>query len=268
MKKLLSLILVTFSFQLVNAQFSSAAENTKEKAIGTTIGDFADIVKESLGPALEKRGYKIRLVEFSDYVQPNIALSEGSLDMNIFQHKPYLEDFAKQKGLALKPLAQVPTAPLAIYAGKKKSLAEVKNGDSVALPNDPTNLARALFILQDLKWIELPKNINAFTVAPKDIKTNFKNIKIVQLEAAQIPRSLQDVDYAIINGNYVVSSGLQLTAALQQEKSDAYVNWAVIRAKDENSKFANDVKEILNSKEFQAYSKKKFKGYRYPTSWK
>lgn len=264
MKRLLSVLFVSF----LATNFSYAAQNTKEKVIGTTIGDFADIVKDSLGPALEKRGYKVRLVEFSDYVQPNIALSEGSLDLNIFQHKPYLDDFMKQKGLALKPIAQVPTAPLAIYPGKKKSLSDVKNGDSVALPNDPTNLARALLLLQELKWIELPKNINAFTVAPKDIKSNPKNLKIVQLEAAQVPRSLRDVEYAIINGNYVVSSGLQLTMALQQEQSDAYVNWAVIRTSDENSKFATDVKEILNSKEFQAYAKKKFKGYKYPTSWK
>lgn len=268
MKKIIYFKPAILIMLLISLSTSFAAENSKEKAIGTTIGDFADIVKESLGPALEKRGYKIRLVEFSDYVQPNIALAEGSLDLNIFQHKPYLEDFAKQKGLALKPLAQVPTAPLAIYPGKKKSLADVKSGDTVALPNDPTNLARALLLLQELKWIELPKTMNAFTVAPKDIKTNVKNIKIIQLEAAQIPRSLQDVDFAIINGNYVVSSGMQLTNALQQEKSDAYVNWAVIRAKEENSKFATDVKEILNSKEFQAYSKKKFKGYKYPTSWK
>jgi D-methionine transport system substrate-binding protein len=264
MKKLLSLFLVT----VLTTNIVVAAENSKDKVIGTTIGDFADIVKDMLGPGLEKRGYKVRLVEFSDYVQPNIALAEGSLDLNIFQHKPYLDDFKKQKGLALTPIAQVPTAPLAIYPGKKKSLADVKAGDSVALPNDPTNLARALLLLQDLKWIELPKNINAFTVAPKDIKTNIKNIKIVQLEAAQIPRSLQDVEYAIINGNYVVSSGMKLTTALLQEKSDAYVNWAVIRTKEEKSKFGTDVLEILNSKEFQTYSKKKFPGYKYPTSWK
>lgn len=264
MKKLLPFILVT----LFTTHITYAASSTKDKSIGTTIGDFADIVKESLGPALEKRGYKVRLVEFSDYVQPNIALAEGSLDLNIFQHKPYLDDFTKQKGLALKPIAQVPTAPLAIYPGKKKSLADVKSGDTVAVPNDATNLARALLLLQELKWIELPKEINAFTVAPKDIKSNSKNIKIVQLEAAQIPRSLQDVDFAIINGNYVISSGMKLTQGLQQEKSDAYVNWAVVRTNEENSKFASDVREILNGKDFQGYARKKFQGYKYPSSWK
>ncbi|MBY0413521.1 MAG: hypothetical protein K2Q18_05120, partial [Bdellovibrionales bacterium] len=129
MKLFLALLLVTLSTTQIYA-----ASNSNEKAIGTTIGDFADIVRDNLGPALEKRGYKVRLVEFTDYVQPNIALAEGSLDLNIFQHRPYLEDFAKQKGLALSPVAQVPTAPLAIYPGKKKSLSEVKAGDSVAVP--------------------------------------------------------------------------------------------------------------------------------------
>lgn len=247
--------------------FSQAFAAT-EKTIGATVGDFTDLVKESLKPQLEKKGYKIKVVEFTDYVQPNIALAEGSLDVNIFQHKPYLEQFAKEKGLNLLPIAQVPTAPLGIYGGKLKSLAAVKNGSSVAMPNDPTNLARALLILADLKWIELPAKIDPFKITPQDITKNVKNIKVVQLEAAQIPRALADVDYAIINGNYVVSSGMALTSALSPEKSDAYVNWAVVRTKDANNDFSKAVKDALNSAEFKTYAKNKFKGYKYPSSWK
>ena len=261
MKKLLLLSLLS----VLPLSFSHAAT---EKVIGATVGDFAELSKESLKPLLEKKGFKIRVVEFTDYVQPNIALSEGSLDLNIFQHRPYLDQFAKEKGLDLKPIAQVPTAPLGIYAGKIKSLAAVKNGSSVAVPNDPTNLARALLILADLKWIELPAKIDPFKVSPADIVKNTKNIKIVQLEAAQIPRALQDVDFAIINGNYVVSSGMSLTSKLAPEKSEAYINWAVVRTKDANNDFSKAVVEALNSKEFQAYAKNKFKGYRYPTTWK
>lgn len=205
-------------------------------------------------------------MEFTDYVQPNIALSEGSLDLNIFQHKPYLEQFAKEKGLSLTPIAQVPTAPLGIYPGKLKKLTDVKSGSTVAMPNDPTNLARALLILADLKWIELPAKYDPFMIAPKDIVKNPKNIKIVQLEAAQIPRATQDVDFAIINGNYVVSSGMSLTSKLMGEKSDAYINWAVVRSKEAQSDFAKAVIEALNSKEFQAYAKNKFKGYKYPST--
>ncbi len=247
---------------------SSAIAAPAEKVIGATVGDFADLSRESLKPLLEKKGFKVRVVEFTDYVQPNIALAEGSLDLNIFQHKPYLDQFAKEKGLDLKPIAQVPTAPMGIYAGKTKALAGVKNGSSVAVPNDPTNLARALLILADLKWIELPAKIDPFKVSPMDIVKNPKNIKVVQLEAAQIPRALQDVDFAIINGNYVVSSGMSLTSKLAPEKSDAYINWAVVRTKEAQSDFAKAVTEALNSKEFQTYAKNKFKGYKYPSTWK
>lgn len=257
------LLLSLMSLLAVSPAFSAS-----EKVIGATVGDFADLSRESLKPLLEKKGFKVRVVEFTDYVQPNIALSEGSLDLNIFQHKPYLDQFAKEKGLSLTPIAQVPTAPLGIYPGKLKQLSEVKNGSTVAMPNDPTNLARALLILADLKWIELPAKFDPFKIAPKDIVKNPKNIKIVQLEAAQIPRATQDVDYAIINGNYVVSSGMSLTSKLMGEKSDAYINWAVVRSKEAQSDFAKAVIEALNSKEFQAYAKNKFKGYKYPSSWK
>lgn len=257
--------LVFFLLFVLNLNVSFSAT---EKIIGATVGDFAELSRESLKPLLEKRGYAIKVVEFTDYVQPNIALAEGSLDLNIFQHKPYLDQFAKEKGLNLTAIAQVPTAPLGIYPGKLKTLAAVKNGSTVAMPNDPTNLARALLMLADLKWIELPAKIDPFKVSPQDITKNPKNIKIVQLEAAQIPRALLDVDYAIINGNYVVSSGLSLTSKLAPEKSDAYVNWAVIKTKDAQGDFAKAVKEVLNSKEFQTYAKNKFKGYKYPSSWK
>lgn len=262
MKKFLVLSLMSL------LSITPAMSATAEKVIGATVGDFADLSRESLKPLLEKKGYKIRVVEFTDYVQPNIALAEGSLDLNIFQHRPYLEQFAREKGLDLRPIAEVPTAPLGIYAGKIKTLAAVKEGSTVAMPNDPTNLARALLLLADLNWITLPQKIDPFKVSPLDIVKNPKKLKLVQLEAAQIPRSLQDVDYAIINGNYVVSSGMSLTSKLAPEKSNAYINWAVVRSKDAQSAFAKDVIAALNSKEFQTYAKNKFKGYKYPSTWK
>lgn len=265
MKKIIFMTLATILAWSLSGQ---AQGKPTEKVIGATVGDFGDLVREHLKPALEKKNYKIKVVEFTDYVQPNIALADGALDLNIFQHKPYLDQFAKEKGLALQEVAQVPTAPLGIYAGKVASLAGVKSGSTVAVPNDPTNLARALVILRDLGWVELPEKLDAFKVTPQDIKKNLKNIKIIQLEAAQLPRARQDVDFAIINGNYVVSAGLSLTSALAVEKSDSYVNWAVARKNDVNSAFVKDVKEVLASPEFQAYAKKRFPGYKYPSSWK
>lgn len=259
---------IVFVFLIFFAIESAVADGGKStKVVGATVGDFANIAREILKPLLEKRGYRVRVVEFTDYVQPNIALAEGSLDLNIFQHKPYLEQFMKSRKLAFEPIAQVPTAPIAIYPGRAKSLQEIKDGASIAVPNDPTNLARALKILADVGWIELPEKIDAFQITPGDIKKNKKNLKIVQLEAAQIPRALADVDFAIINGNYVVSAGLSLSSALAKEKSDLYVNWAVVRAEDAKTPFAQAVRESLNSKEFKAYAAEKFKGYLFPKSW-
>ncbi len=243
------------------------AAEKKELVFGATVGDFSDIVTESLKPQLEAKGYKVRLIQFTDYVQPNIALAEGRLDANLFQHKPYLDDFIAHKGLKLKPVVEVPTAPLGLYAGKKKTLDALEEGSSVAVPNDPTNLARALRILADLGWIELKKDVDAFRASPADIGKNPHQIRIVQLEAAQLPRAVEDVDYAIINGNYVVSSGGSLTSALAREKSNDYLNWVVVRSKDEKEPFVADIIAALKSPEFHTYADKKFAGYKFPPHW-
>lgn len=243
-------------------------EKTKELKIGATVGDFSDLVKEGLTPELEKKGYKVKLIVFTDYVTPNMALAQGSIDANIFQHKPYMEQFAKERGLKIAALTEVPTGPLGLYGGKIKSLKNVQDRSTIAIPNDPTNLARALVLIRDLGWIELKPNTNLFLAGLNDISKNPKNLKIIMLEAAQLPRSLQDVDYAVVNGNYVISSGMALTSSLFMEKSNAYVNWIVLRQSDLKSTFAKDLEVIMNSKNLQDYAKKKFKGYKYPANWK
>ncbi|GHD72253.1 MetQ/NlpA family ABC transporter substrate-binding protein [Vogesella fluminis] len=240
----------------------------KEITIGTTVGDFGDQVKLQIKPLLEKQGYSVKLVEFTDYVRPNLALQEGSLDVNVFQHKPYLDNFARENKLQLKEVFQVPTAPLGIYAGKLKSLKDVKVGSTLAAPNDPSNFARALVMLNDLGWVKLKKGINPLTASEKDIEVNVKKIKIVPLEAAQLPRSRADVDFAVVNGNYAVSSGIKLTEAVYQEKSYAYVNWGVVRAADVNKPWAKDVIAAYNSPAFRAWAKQKYAGYKFPANWK
>ena len=240
----------------------------KEIVIGTTVGDFGDMVKLSIKPILEKKGYSVKLVEFTDYVRPNLALQEGSLDVNVFQHKPYLDNFARENKLQLKEVFQVPTAPLGIYAGKLKSLKDAKEGSTLAAPNDPTNFARALVMLNDLGWVKLKPGINPLTASERDIAVNVKKIKIVPLEAAQLPRSRADVDFSVINGNYAVSSGIKLTEAVYQEKSYAYVNWGAIRAADVSKPWAKDVIAAYKSKEFRAWAEPKFKGYKLPADWK
>ncbi len=245
---------------------ASAAAEKKEIVIGTTTGDFADMVKE-VTPALEKQGYKVKLVEFTDYIRPNQALAEGSLDINIFQHKPYLDDFKKKRNLDLVEAFQVPTAPLGLYSGKLQSLKDVKDGSSVSVPNDPSNLARALVMLKELGWIKLKDGVDPLTASKNDIAENIKNIKIVELEAAQLPRSRQDVDFAVVNGNYATSSGMKLTEALFQEPSYAYVNWSAIKTADKDKKWLKDVEAAYNSDEFKKYAHTRFAGYKYPAVW-
>ncbi|HFC7195665.1 TPA: MetQ/NlpA family ABC transporter substrate-binding protein [Neisseria meningitidis] len=252
------------------ASASAAADNgaaKKEIVFGTTVGDFGDMVKEQIQAELEKKGYTVKLVEFTDYVRPNLALAEGELDINVFQHKPYLDDFKKEHNLDITEVFQVPTAPLGLYPGKLKSLEEVKDGSTVSAPNDPSNFARVLVMLDELGWIKLKDGINPLTASKADIAENLKNIKIVELEAAQLPRSRADVDFAVVNGNYAISSGMKLTEALFQEPSFAYVNWSAVKTADKDSQWLKDVTEAYNSDTFKAYAHKRFEGYKSPAAW-
>ena len=258
----------TAASSTTTAAATGTADPTKpEIVIGTTVGDFGDMVKNSVKPQLEKQGYKVKLVEFSDYIRPNQALASGDIDINVFQHKPYLDTFKKENNLDIVEAFQVPTAPLGIYAGKLNDLKQVKDGSSVAAPNDPSNFARALVMLNELGWVKLKANIDPLKASKADIAENTKNIKLVELEAAQLPRSRQDVDFAVINGNYATSSGMKITDALFQEPSYAYVNWSAIRTKDKDAKWVKDVTNAYNSDEFKQYAHKTFPGYKYPAIW-
>lgn len=243
-----------------------AVEKT-EIRFGTTPGDFGDMVKEKIQPMLEKQGYKVTLTEYPDYVTPNKALAENAIDINIFQHKPYFDGFKTEHKLDLVEVFQVPTAPLGLYAGKLTALDQVKDGSTVSAPNDPSNFARALVMLNELGWIKLKDGIDPLKASKADIAENPKNIKIVEMEAANLPRSRQDVDFAIVNGNYAMSSGMKLTETLFQEPSFAYVNWSAVRTADKDSKWVKDVEAAYNSDEFKTYAKAKFAGYKYPAAW-
>ncbi|HCN17271.1 MAG: hypothetical protein J7J29_09095 [Psychrobacter sp.] len=277
------------SLVLVGCNNSSAPEATKEPVtngttaetaasdidpehtkivIGTTEGDFADMVRNQVKSSLEAQGYEVELVAFTDYVRPNLALAEGDLDINIFQHKPYLDTFKKENNLDLVEVFQVPTAPLGIYSGKKSSLDEAYKGMSVSAPNDPSNFARALVMMDDLGWITLKDNIDPLTASKTDIADNSKyDIDIVELEAAQLPRARDEVDFAVINGNYATDAGIELTEALFQEPSFAYVNWSAIKSADQGKKWVEDVTNAYNSEAFKKYAHETFPGYKYPKIW-
>ncbi|MGK5081002.1 MetQ/NlpA family ABC transporter substrate-binding protein [Janthinobacterium sp. HLX7-2] len=241
------------------------AKDPKDITIGTSAGPYADQIKLGIKPILEKQGYKVKLVEFNDYIQPNFALAEGSLDANVFQHIVYLKKFAAEHKLALTDLITIPTAPIAIYSKKHKTLDDVKEGTTVGLPNDPTNQARALVLLDQLKWVKLRSNFDPVRASEKDIAINTKKIKLLPLEAAQLPRSLGDTDYSFINGNYALASGLKLTDALVAEKiSPNYINLVAIRTADKDKQFAKDLAAAYRSREFLDITNKHFAGYSKP----
>lgn len=244
---------------------SAFAKDPKEIVIGTSAGPYADQIKLGIMPILEKQGYRIKVVEFNDYIQPNFALAEGSLDANVFQHIVYLSKFATEHKLALTDLVTIPTAPIAIYSKKHKALTELKEGASVALPNDPTNQARALVLLDQLGWIKLRANVDPVRASEKDIAANLKKIKLVALEAAQLPRSLEDTDFSFVNGNYALASGLKLTEALITEKiSPNYINLVAIRTADKDKQFAKDLAAAYRSRAFLEVTNKHFAGYAKP----
>jgi D-methionine transport system substrate-binding protein len=254
-------LLVTLALA-ATLSFNAQARDPKEVVIGTSAGPYADQVRLGIKPILERQGYKVKLVEFNDYIQPNFALAEGALDANVFQHIVYLTRFAEQHKLALSELVKIPTAPIAIYSHKQKSLDEVRAGTTVALPNDPTNQARALVMLDQLGWVRLKPGIDPIKASEKDIAANLKQIKLLPLEAAQLPRSLQDADYAFVNGNFALASGLKLRDALRRETiSPSYANLVAVRTADRDKPFARDIAAAYRSREFLEVTNRLFADY-------
>jgi D-methionine transport system substrate-binding protein len=239
----------------------AAAQEKKDIVIGATAGPYADQVKVGIKPILEKKGYRVKVVEFNDYIQPNFALAQGSLDANAFQHIVYLTKFATENKLALSELLKVPTAPIAIYSKKHKTL-DVKEGATVALPNDPTNAARALVVLEQIGWVKLRPGYDPIRASEKDVAENPKKIKIIPIEAAQLPRSLDDTDYSFVNGNFALASGLKLTEALALEKTNAtYQNLVAVRTADKDTTWVKDLADAYRSREFLAVTEKQFAGF-------
>ncbi|MGI4848022.1 MAG: MetQ/NlpA family ABC transporter substrate-binding protein [Janthinobacterium lividum] len=250
------------ALSLALASTLASAKDPKDVVIGASSGPYADQIKLGIKPILEKQGYKVKIVEFNDYVQPNRALAEGSLDANLFQHVIYLNKFAADNKLPLVDLVKVPTAPMGLYSTKHKSLADVKEGATVALPNDPTNTARGLVILSNLGWIKMRADWDPIRASEKDIVENTRKIKLIMLEAAQLPRSLGDTDYSLVTGNFALASGMKITQALAVEKlTPNYQNVVAIRSADKDTAFVKDLDAAFHSREFLDVTNKHFAGF-------
>jgi len=237
----------------------------KNLLIGATAGSNYDLLQKGILPQLQQKGYKIKLVEFNDYVQPNLALSDGSLDANFFQHRAYFDQFTSDRKLALSAIVQGPVAPMGVYSKKHKSLADIKSGAKIALPNDPSNLARALLVLQQAGLVKVKEGVNPARISELDLASNPHKLKFVALEAAQLPRVLEDADYVVVNGNFAVSSGLKLSEAVVLEKTpDQYLNVVAVKTGNENSQWARDLAAAYRSPEFKAVVDSQFPGYAKP----
>jgi len=243
-------ILLSLAFFLIPGSLA-ASQNDKEISFGIAPGPYGDLINQAIKPGLEEKGYTVSLVQFQDYVQPDLALANKETRANLFQHVPYLTQFSKDHNLNLSSVISVPTAGLGIYSHKIKSLSELKKGDEVTIANDPTNLARALRFLQKVGLIKINPNIDAAKASEKDITENPIGLVITPLDAAQIPRTLDTVAIAVINGNYAIAAGIKLSSAIVLEKLDDNLKIVVaVRSDDQNQQFVKDIKEVVESEGF------------------
>ncbi|WP_326543413.1 MetQ/NlpA family ABC transporter substrate-binding protein [Pseudorhodoferax sp.] len=247
------------------------AAGATELSVGFMPGPYRDAFTKGIAPQLEKQGYVIKYVEFSQGVQPNDAVERGQIQANIFQHSLYLEATNKRQGFDLVPVVHVPTPPMGLYSQRHKSLASVPDGATVTLPADPVNAARALNILAAVGWVQVKPGVDPISVSERDIVANPKKLKLVPLDAAQAPRSLADADLAAVQGNFAVASGLKLTEALKLEDMTLpYVNVVAVKRGHANARFAQDIVAAYRSPEFQKVFQANpvWAGYRLPDYFK
>ena len=245
MKKLVLALLLMLALPL-----AAFAEN-KTITIGVTPFPHKDIMLV-VKDLLAKEGYDLVIKEFTDYVQPNMALAEGSLDANFFQHIPYLDNMNKEKDLKLTWVAKVHVEPLGLYSHKIKALDELKDGDTISVPSDPTNCARALRLLEKNGLLSLK---SGELVTTRDITANPKGLKFMELEAAQLPRTLVDVTASVINTNFASEAGLvpSRDAIVIEGKDSPYANVLAVREADKDSPAVKALVKAVNSPEVKAY---------------
>ena len=248
------------TISIVSALALTSLASAGTLRVGATPVPHAELL-EFVKPTLAKQGVNLVIREFTDYVQPNLALADGSIDVNFFQHLPYLQEFQKNRPLGLVAGAKVHVEPIGLYSRRVKSLREVRSGATIALPNDPSNSGRALKLLERAGLIRLKPCVGVQATV-RDITANIKRLRFRELEAAQLPRALADVDAAIINTNYALEAGLNplKDALILEDRRSPYANLLV--AKPATLKNPDYLKLVraLQSPEVRAFIQKKYGG--------
>lgn len=267
MKNLAARILLCM-ISLVIGATANAAEKLR---VGASPTPHAEILAEA-AKLLQPKGIELEIIEYSDYVQPNVALDSKELDANYFQHKPYLDDFNSQKGTRLKSMGPVHYEPFGIYGGRSKDLPNLKKGAVVAVPNDATNEGRALLLLQDKGLIKLAKD-SGLTATTRDIVENPLELRIEEIEAPQLARALPDVDLAVVNGNYAILGGLKVADALAVEEANSmaattYANVLAVGKDDEKRPELIELYNALISPQVAEMMRKTYEGAVLPSTVK
>ncbi|MBS5652957.1 MAG: MetQ/NlpA family ABC transporter substrate-binding protein [Eubacterium sp.] len=270
-KKLYLLLALVLAVASLTACGSSDKKDDSKKAeskgtikVAASATPHAEILEEAK-KILKDKGWDLQIQVFDDYVQPNNVVESGDFDANYFQHIPYLEQFNKEKGTHLVNAGGIHYEPFGIYPGTKKKLDELAEGDTIAVPNDTTNEARALLLLEANGIIKL-KDGAGLTATVKDIAENPKNVKIQELEAAQVPRVKDEVAFVVLNGNYALQAGFSVSKdSIAYEKSDSeaaktYVNVIAVKKGNENKPGIKALVEVLKSDEIKKFINDKYDG--------
>lgn len=244
----------------VLATVSITAQAQTRLSVAATAVPHAEIL-EHVKPALAKEGVTLEVKVFTDYIQPNVQVSEKKIDVNFFQHKPYLDEFNKNKGTNLVPVAAVHVEPYGAYSGKVKKVADLPKGATIAIPNDPSNAGRALILLEQNGLIKLKDSKNILSTV-KDIAENAKGFKIKELEAATLPRILDQVELALINTNYALEAKLVPTrdALFIENSNSPYANLLVSRPDNKDSDAVKKLVTAIQSADVKKFIEEKYKG--------
>ncbi|KDN10483.1 MetQ/NlpA family ABC transporter substrate-binding protein [Gilliamella sp. Imp1-1] len=258
--KYISVVLVaSLAFLTIGCDNSSKPvdnQTKKEISMGVSPGPYNDLFNDAVKPILESEGYKVKLVNFPHLLESDVALSEGSIDLTVAQHTAYMNVFNAQRKANLKSVVHVPSVPATIFSNKFTSLTQVFSGAKVAIPQDASNAARSYNLLEKAGWIKLKNNTNPIIVSKNDIAQNIAGIEIIEMDSANIPRVLNELDFAVIPGSIVYSANIDSNKALLSETiiPDLEI-MVVVNEGNENSRWAQDVKRIYQSQQFKDYMK-------------